>query len=68
MAMMRCPKCEGMMNFEEFINVGGGEMAWSYEGWRCIYCGEIVDPLILMNREQSKTEEETHAAGGRGRR
>lgn len=22
-----------------------------FDGWRCIYCGEIIDPLILENRE-----------------
>lgn len=23
---------------------------WEYDGWLCLNCGEIVDPLILLNR------------------
>jgi DNA-directed RNA polymerase subunit RPC12/RpoP len=70
MMAMRCPKCNGVMNFEEFLYGGGGEIPWSYEGWRCVYCGEIIDPMILLNREGSTTPEEQKvpAGAGRGRR
>lgn len=27
------------------------EYAWFYPGWRCVYCGEIVDTVILTNRK-----------------
>jgi hypothetical protein len=27
---------------------GSQEQFW---GWNCIYCGEIVDPVILENRD-----------------
>ena len=23
---------------------------WEYDGWLCLNCGEIVDPLIVLNR------------------
>jgi hypothetical protein len=23
---------------------------WEYDGWLCLNCGEIVDPLIFLNR------------------
>lgn len=54
------------MSFEEFMSVTEG-MPWSYEGWRCVYCGEIIDPLILFNRmkAKAKTEEEGVAAGAK---
>jgi hypothetical protein len=68
MMEMRCPKCDGVMNFEEFMYGGGGETPWSYEGWRCVYCGEIIDPLILLNRETSKAPEEEKVTSGAGRR
>jgi hypothetical protein len=70
MVKMKCPKCGGVMNFEEFLYGGGGEIPGSYEGWRCVYCGEIVDPLILLNREGSKVSEEQKVpvGAGRGRR
>jgi hypothetical protein len=56
------------MKFEEFTNVASEGMAWSYEGWRCLYCGEVVDPLILLNRQASKSALEEHSVSGAGRR
>jgi hypothetical protein len=44
---MKCPRCSGMMSNEKFY--GPGEPFW---GWRCAFCGEILDPLILENRVQ----------------
>ena len=38
------------MSFEQFTSQTSDLLPWSYEGWRCIHCGEIVDPLILLNR------------------
>lgn len=60
---MRCSKCGGLMSFEEFMSVTEG-MPWSYEGWRCVYCGEIIDPLILFNRMKAKVEDEEGVAAG----
>jgi hypothetical protein len=42
---MRCPHCSNSMVYEKFF--GPEEPFW---GWRCIYCGEIVDDTILENR------------------
>jgi hypothetical protein len=35
---------------EEFSNMTEGAVPWFYAGWRCLYCGDIVDPLILRHR------------------
>ena len=43
------------MNYEEFRSVTSDSGPWTYDGWRCVYCGEIVDSLVLLNRERSKT-------------
>jgi len=54
---MNCPKCQGAMSYEKFI---GGErqgFAWIYDGWRCVYCGEVVDALILKNRMRMRAAE-----------
>ena len=68
---MRCAKCGGLMSFEQFMSTESELGPWSYEGWRCFHCGEIIDPLILLNRMNSSTamqikvleeEEETAAA------
>jgi len=38
------------MSFESFTDRDKGSDDWRYEGWRCVHCGEVVDPLILFNR------------------
>ena len=71
---MRCPRCGGMMHYEEFVNTMDEGMAWSFDGWRCVYCGEVVDPLILYNRSlhhqktETRIEEKTAVWSKRGRR
>jgi hypothetical protein len=43
--LMRCHRCGGIMVYEKFY--GPHEQ---FFGWRCIFCGEIVDEVILENR------------------
>ena len=42
---MKCHRCSGVMVYEKFY--GNCDCFW---GWRCIFCGEIVDQIILENR------------------
>ena len=42
---MKCHRCSNHMVYEKFY--GPHEHFW---GWRCIFCGEIIDPVILENR------------------
>jgi len=42
------------MVYEQFY--GSQEHFW---GWRCIFCGEIVDDVILENRQWVKKEVES---------
>lgn len=42
---MKCHRCSGIMIYEEFY--GAQDV---FFGWRCIFCGEIVDQVILENR------------------
>lgn len=56
---MECIRCKGLMVFEEFFSGGENSLPWSYKGWRCLDCGEIIDPLILLNREKTLPEEST---------
>ena len=48
---MKCNRCGGMMTYERFY--GPHEQ---FLGWRCVYCGEIVDEVILENRRWVGTE------------
>jgi hypothetical protein len=44
---MNCHRCSGTMVHEKFY--GTEEPFW---GWRCIYCGEVIDAMILENRSR----------------
>ncbi len=43
---MRCHRCGGAMAYESFSGKDG-----RFWGWRCIICGEIIDEVILENRQ-----------------
>ena len=47
---MRCPRCDGLMVHEKFEDFRLGSDDHEYAGWRCINCGEIVDPVIAVHR------------------
>jgi hypothetical protein len=48
---MNCNRCGGVMTYERFY--GPQE---HFFGWRCVYCGEIVDEVILENRQWFKKD------------
>ena len=43
---MKCHRCNSIMIYDKFY--GPHENFW---GWKCVICGEIVDQVILENRE-----------------
>ena len=43
---MKCPKCKGLMVREKFSD----DSSYSFIGWRCVPCGEILDDVINQNR------------------
>ncbi|MBI3622445.1 MAG: hypothetical protein HY208_09705 [Nitrospirae bacterium] len=51
---MRCRRCGGMMHREWFVTRESEQAAEPYEGWRCLSCGEVLDPIILRNRRVLK--------------
>jgi hypothetical protein len=47
---MICRRCRRLMTQEELRGWGGGKgNDWS-SAFRCIPCGDIIDPVILHNR------------------
>lgn len=45
---MKCLRCLGMMVKERvFTREGGIAMA------RCVYCGDLIDPVVMRNRSRS---------------
>ena len=47
---MKCYRCGGMMVHEKIYSE-----AAQLRIWRCILCGEYIDPVILENRQYQKT-------------
>ena len=45
-----CPRCHNLMVEETFVDLQAESGGGSFMGWRCIICGEILDPIILPNR------------------
>ncbi len=44
---MQCARCAGM-NVPEIIVEGGAKLFVM----RCVHCGDVIDPIILMNRRR----------------
>ena len=42
---IHCQRCYGRMAFEKFYSQDS-----SFFGWRCVMCGDILDPVILLHR------------------
>lgn len=48
---MNCPRCSGFMIPESFQDLQSDTGTLSFCGYRCMSCGEIVDPQIASNRK-----------------
>jgi hypothetical protein len=49
----KCLRCCGAVVYDKFYGPHG-----QFWGWKCLICGDIVDPLILANRRLVKTGQE----------
>lgn len=47
---MTCMRCKGFMVLDDLIDLRESFVPMWMRGWRCIACGNIVDPLILRHR------------------
>ena len=47
---MRCARCGGCRQWFHFVNRRDSSGWWEYDGWLCLNCGEVIDPVILSNR------------------
>lgn len=48
-----CRKCNGKMVHERFYDYLDETGKFRFNGWRCLVCGNIVDPVILENRNMA---------------
>lgn len=47
---MKCSRCDGLMVSDELIDMRESRIPMWMTGWRCVSCGNIVDPLIQRHR------------------
>lgn len=51
---MTCLRCQSPMIADVFQNLtGDGGLMW-LTGWRCIVCGDMIDPTILKHRKNAQ--------------
>ena len=54
---MECPRCHGTMIVDHFVDMATSGEIWM-PGWRCLMCGEIIDPIIESHRLQQQDHQE----------
>ncbi len=47
---MTCQRCRGLMVKDHFIDLQESYGRPCIAGWRCVACGNILDPLIQRRR------------------
>lgn len=55
---IRCPRCNGAMVYERFQ-----DMLDMFYAWRCLNCGEIMDPVVARNRGAAGKPQKKTAVG-----
>jgi hypothetical protein len=48
---MNCPRCNGLMLVERFQDVWDDAGDIHFNALHCLVCGEIIDPVIMANRQ-----------------
>ena len=47
---MICTRCQGCMAKDHFINLMESAESMWIAGWRCLNCGNVLDPVMERNR------------------
>ncbi len=53
---MNCERCRGFMIRDSFLDMRDDSGRLHFNGWRCLNCGEVVDPVVLTHRIKMPTE------------
>ena len=53
-SVVGCPRCHNLMVEETFVDRETSPSVSSFTGWRCLICGEILDPIILEHRRAQR--------------
>ena len=52
-SVTRCSRCGGLMVVEQGVDLLNHGGHFDFRAWRCVQCGEFIDPVILQNRQRS---------------
>ena len=47
---MECRRCQGLMVVDYYIDMEDDQGTHWLRAWRCMACGEVIDPGILQRR------------------
>lgn len=47
---MNCPRCTGLMIHDDYFDLQDEAGLCTFAAWRCLICGEVLDPVILKHR------------------
>jgi hypothetical protein len=47
---MKCQRCDGLMVVDHYIDMEDDSGHLWLRAWRCVTCGEVVDPRIYKHR------------------
>ena len=50
---MRCQRCQGWMITDHFMDILNVSGQMDFTGWRCLNCGEIIDPVIVRHHQSA---------------
>ena len=53
---MKCTRCHGLMVEDHLLDVKESLGPMWIKTWRCVACGNIVDPLILKHRSAQTSQ------------
>ena len=52
--MNTCARCKGLMVWEPIV--AGNSKSFSRNMFKCVICGNRVDPVIILNREKTTNQ------------
>ncbi|MFO0775963.1 MAG: hypothetical protein U0172_14990 [Nitrospiraceae bacterium] len=57
---MKCSRCKGTMVHDHLLDIKETMGPMWIHGWRCVACGNIVDPVIEKHRSERRMVKPTY--------
>ena len=62
---MPCQRCQGLMVADHFIDMQDDRGHCWLNAWRCVNCGDVVEPGILRHKLEQRSRLAVMGAGGK---